>query len=216
MRTMFTGLVEAVGTLARRTPASGGARLSVACKFHDLVLGESVAVDGACLTVVHISSTGFDADASSETLTRTTLGSLAIGAPVNLERAMLAGGRFGGHMVSGHIDGEGRVLTLEPLGNAVRWRFRMPANLARFVAEKGSITISGISLTVNDVDADTFSVAIIPHTLANTSLRNLAIGSRVNLEVDLVARYLARMLDVDKASHSNSSLEHALQRAGYT
>jgi riboflavin synthase len=193
---VFTGLVEAKGVLAERAARGPGARIGVRCTLGEepLALGESVAVDGVCLTVQALRPDGFDADASAETLARTTLGRLRVGAEVNLERALRAGARMGGHLVSGHVDGVAGVRERRPLGEAFVLAFAMPRALAPFVAEKGSIAVNGVSLTVNGVTGDFFEVAIIPVTRDKTNLGALAAGDEVNLEVDLVARYVARFL----------------------
>ncbi|HXX66518.1 MAG TPA: riboflavin synthase, partial [Polyangiaceae bacterium] len=164
-------------------------------RFDDgpLELGESIAVDGACLSVDAIGSDGFEVDASGETLARTTLGQLRPGARVHLERALRVGDRLGGHFVSGHVDGLGRLVERRPLGEAVWMALRIPRELARFVAEKGSITIDGVSLTVNAVTGDLFEIVLIPHTLAKTKLGALQADDPVNVEVDLMARYAARL-----------------------
>jgi riboflavin synthase len=165
-------------------------------------LGESIAIDGVCLTVNEAVDGGFEADASFETLARTTLGRLPPGATVHIERSLRAGSPMGGHLVSGHVDGVGALVGRRPLGDAIVMAFHFPHELARFVAEKGSVTVDGVSLTVNTVSpggdrsADTFEVAIVPHTLAKTKLGALSPGDPVNLEVDLVARYVARILSV--------------------
>lgn len=218
---MFTGLIEECGSLGRSTPRGSGARLLVRSQLgrsEPFVMGESIAVDGVCLTVVAIHADGFEADASAETLSRTTLGGLSAGAPVNLERAMKLGGRMGGHIVSGHVDAVGSLLTREADSGSVKMSFRLPPQLAPFVAEKGSIAINGISLTVNGapVGADRFDVTIIPHTLQATSLGTLAAGAPVNLEVDLVARYVARLGEFKGAlENSDSDWLARLTRAGY-
>jgi riboflavin synthase len=219
---MFTGLVEDLGRLARRTAAGGGARLRVETtlgKAEPFSLGESIAVDGVCLTVVSIDvgAGAFEADASAETLARTSLGQLSESAPVNLERAMKLGGRMGGHLVTGHVDGVGALLAREPDSGSVRMTFRIPARLAPFVAEKGSIAVNGVSLTVNGVGPDRFDVTIIPHTLAVTSLGNLTATNPVNLEVDLVARYVARLVEVGGRAAAKNDAEwlERLSRAGY-
>jgi riboflavin synthase len=194
---MFTGLIEAVGRIAALEPRGGDLRLSVAVgalPFADVALGESIAVSGCCLTVVDFDDRHFSADVSNESLARTTLGGLAVGAAVNLERAMLPTTRFGGHLVSGHVDGVGRVEAIAADGRAQRWRFAAPAALLRYIAEKGSICVDGVSLTVNAVDAAAFEVALIPHTLAHTAFGESVVGQPVNLEVDLVARYVERLL----------------------
>jgi riboflavin synthase len=211
---MFTGLIQGVGTLVSRAPSAAGARAHFACPFDRLELGESVAVSGACLTVASISARGFEADLSPETLSRTTLGALSPGGRVNLERALAAGERLGGHLVTGHVDGTTRVLEVTRRGDSVFARFECSAELARYVAAKGSVALDGVSLTVNDVNARTFSVMLIPHTLAMTTLADLAVGSLLNLEVDLVARYVARFLETEDPSNREASLRAALARAG--
>ncbi|MBW8850684.1 MAG: riboflavin synthase [Xanthomonadales bacterium] len=194
---MFTGLIQAVGTLSHRESRSGDARLRIGVgglPFGDVALGESIAVNGVCLTVIEFDASSFGVDASTETLALTTLGGLAIGAPVNLERAMLPTDRLGGHLVSGHVDGVGRVLDVQPDARAQRWRFSAPAALSKYIATKGSICVDGVSLTVNAVDAAGFEVALIPHTVAHTAFSGTQVGDAVNLEVDLVARYVERLL----------------------
>ena len=201
---MFTGLVAATGVLAARELRGPGARLSLSSAFDDgpLSLGESIAVDGVCLSVDAITRTGFEADASAETLARTTLGRLPPGAVLHLERSLRAGSLMGGHLVTGHVDGVGALASRTPVGEAVAMVFRMPGELARFVAEKGSIAVDGVSLTVNGVGlrdaAHLFDVMIIPHTLAKTKLGALGPGDPVNLEVDLVARYVARLMSAER------------------
>jgi riboflavin synthase len=195
---MFTGLVEATGAVATRAPRGPGARLGIQTDLgrdarEPLALGESVAVDGVCLTVDALQPGGFEVDASGETLARTTLGGLAPGSRVHLERAMRPSDRLGGHIVTGHVDGVGSLAERRPEGESVWMSFAMPRELARFVAEKGSIAVDGVSLTVNAVGDDRFEVTIIPHTARTTKLGELAPGQRVNLEVDLVARYVARL-----------------------
>jgi riboflavin synthase len=193
---VFTGIITAVGHLAHREERGGDARLRIGVgglPFEDAQLGESVAVNGVCLTVVAFDAGHFEADASNETLALTTLGSLREGAPLNLERAMRPTDRLGGHMVSGHVDGVGRVLDVRDDARAQRWRFAMPPALAKYVAQKGSICVDGVSLTVNATGDDAFEVALVPHTVANTAFASTTVGDRVNLEVDLVARYLERL-----------------------
>ena len=221
---MFTGLVETQGKLYKlgaRKSADKGARLKVVCDFEDLALGESIAVDGVCLTVDRLLEGGFEADASSETLARTTLGGLPEGARVNLERALLPTTRLGGHLVSGHVDGVGELVSREPMGESERLTFLMPDELSRYVAEKGSMTVNGTSLTVNGVTASTFNVMVIPHTLSRTTLRDLRVKDAVNLEVDLIARYVARLLGKDDAGlppspgNNDARLQALLERKGY-
>ena len=193
---MFTGLIEDLGTLRQWRRESNKVQLTVATRIPmaELVLGESIAVNGICLTVVAFGGGTFTADVSPESLACTTLGELGPGDPVNLERALRLGDRLGGHLVSGHVDGVAVLLEKSQDGNAVRLRFRMAAELNRLVVEKGSITIDGISLTVNQVSEETFSLAIIPQTLAATNLHHRHPGSRVNIETDIIGKYVARLL----------------------
>jgi riboflavin synthase len=194
---MFTGLIEGVGALRARETRGGDARLTIAVgnlPFADVALGESIALNGVCLTVVAFDASSFEADASTETLALTTLGDLPLGAALNLERAMLPTDRLGGHLVSGHVDGVGRVEQITPDARAQRWRFSAPAGLLKYVALKGSICVDGVSLTVNAVDETGFEVALIPHTIEHTAFAQTRIGDAVNLEVDLVARYVERLL----------------------
>lgn len=199
---MFTGIVQGVGRLASREDRGGDARLRIVAgtlPFEDVLPGESIAVNGVCLTVVTFDETGFEADASTETLSLTTLGELPEDAPVNLERALRAGDRLGGHLVSGHVDGIGRVLEAWDDARAQRWRFTAPKPLMRYIAQKGSVCVDGVSLTVNAVADDSFEVALVPHTVANTAFAATRAGDAVNLEVDQVARYVERLLEEGKA-----------------
>jgi riboflavin synthase len=195
---VFTGLVEEKGTVGSRTGGAAGARIAVRCALGEkepLVLGESISVSGCCLSVVAMDGAGFEVDASAETLARTTLGELAVGSEVNLERAARLGDRMGGHLVTGHVDGVGTIVLCRPLGEAFEIVFRAPHELARFIAPKGSICVNGVSLTVNGVRGDELDVVVIPITAEVTTFGAAAVGQRVNLEVDLVARYVARILD---------------------
>jgi riboflavin synthase len=196
---MFTGLVETTGRVASVTPVDSGARLRVGASLGALAIGESVNVSGACLTVTVAAPDAFEADLTSETLERTTLGRLRVGSRVNLERALVAGARLGGHMVSGHVDGRARVISLTPEGEARLVKVECPPELSRYVAEKGSVSLDGVSLTVNDVSGNVFSLMLIPHTLAVTTLNELAVGTELNLEVDLVARYVERLTQGDRS-----------------
>lgn len=194
---MFTGIIEGVGAIASIEPRGGDVRLRVdagTLPFEDVRLGESIAVNGVCLTVVAFDARSFEADASNETLALTTLGRLAAGAAVNLERAMRPNDRLGGHLVSGHVDGVGAVVSVHEDARAQRWRFSAPPALLRYIAKKGSICVDGVSLTVNEVDADGFEVALVPHTVAHTAFASTRTGDEVNLEIDVVARYVERLL----------------------
>lgn len=216
---MFTGIIQAVGRIAAIEQKGGDARVRVDAGGLDMAevnTGDSIAVSGVCLTAVEHSVSDFVADVSGETLSRTTLGRLRPGDPVNLEKALTLGTPLGGHLVSGHVDGVGKVVSREPEGRSVRFRFEAPAALARYIAEKGSICVDGVSLTVNAVSGAQFTVNIVPHTLARTTLDNLRPGSEVNLEVDLLARYLERlMLGDDAASSGLSVTREFLARHGF-
>ncbi|WP_024870009.1 riboflavin synthase [Pseudoxanthomonas suwonensis] len=194
---MFTGIIEGVGRLAAREPRGGDVRFTFATgslPFANVRLGESIAVNGVCLTVIAFDAASFQADASTETLSLTTLGTLPEGAALNLERAMRPDDRLGGHLVSGHVDGIGKVLSVHEDARAQRWRFAAPATLLKYIAKKGSICVDGVSLTVNEVDNEGFEVALIPHTVAHTRFAETKVGEAVNLEIDLVARYVERLL----------------------
>lgn len=206
---MFTGIIEAVGSVAALTPSGGDVTLRIdsgALDLGDVKLGDSIATNGVCLTVVALPGNGFCADVSAETLSLTSLGQLRVGSPVNLEKALLAGARLGGHLVSGHVDGLGTVLRLAADARSTRIDIEAPRELARYIAHKGSITVDGISLTVNQVDGAVFSLNIVPHTQQWTNIGNWQPGTRVNLEVDVIARYLERLLLGDKAADGGSAL----------
>ena len=194
---MFTGIIQSVGQLQSMQPQGGDQRITVACgklPMTDVTLGDSIAVNGVCLTVIEFDEQSFQADVSNETLACTTLGQLTIGAPVNLEKALLPTTRLGGHLVSGHVDGVGEIVALASDGRSQRFTLRAPQELARYIATKGSICVEGISLTVNSVEGQEFGLNIVPHTLEETNLNNAEVGRSVNLEVDIIARYLERML----------------------
>ena len=194
---MFTGLVEDTGVIARADRRSDALVLAVRPKripLGELVIGESICHDGTCLTVTEIGRETYSVLAGAETLSRTTLGNLRVGKRVNLERALKLGDRLGGHWVTGHIDGTGELATRRDLGANLVLGVRATPALLRYIVEKGSIAIAGVSLTVNGVDAETFSVAIIPHTRDETTLGELAIGDRVNLEVDILAKHVEKLL----------------------
>ena len=212
---MFTGLVELKGTLARRTRRGPGYRLAITAEWSDLVLGESISVSGACLTVVSSDGRSFEADVSLETASKTTLGGLPLGSPVNLERALKVGDRLGGHIVAGHVDAVAELVRMAKAGEAQRLSVAYPTELARFIATKGSVTLDGVSLTVNAVTGDVLEVMVIPHTLAMTTLGDLKPGAAINIEVDTLARYAVRFLEVSNAGEPEASLKAALRRAGY-
>ncbi|MFC7332186.1 riboflavin synthase [Rhodocista pekingensis] len=193
---MFTGIITDVGHVAA-IERRGDTRFTIGTRFDtgSIDLGASIACNGCCLTVVELLPGAFRVDASGETLSKTTLGDWQVGTPVNLERALRLGDELGGHIVSGHVDGVAEVLSVVPEGDSTRWRFRVPDALARFIAPKGSVALDGVSLTVNEVDGPVFGVNIIPHTRAHTTFGTLRPGGRVNMEVDMLARYVARLAE---------------------
>ena len=200
---MFTGIIQAVGEVAAQEPRGGDVRLRIRTgklPLHDVAIGDSIAANGVCLTVTELPGDGYWADVSVETLSATTLGNLAVGDPVNLEKALTPASRLGGHIVSGHVDGVGEVVSLA--GDARSWRFvfRAPDALARYIAHKGSICVDGTSLTVNAVNGAEFDLNIIPQTMAETLFGAYRQGTPVNLEVDLIARYLERLVLGDRAA----------------
>lgn len=195
---MFTGIVTGIGTVRAITPIRGGAdmRLEITTPWHDhstLAIGASIACSGCCLTAVAIGADWFAVTASQETLSLTTLGSWKVGTRINLERALKLGDELGGHIVSGHVDGLGHVVSTTPDHGSMRWVFRIPSALARFIAQKGSVTIDGVSLTVNEAGPDSFGVNIIPHTAEVTTFGLLKPGDQTNIEIDTLARYVARL-----------------------
>lgn len=197
---MFTGIITALGTLREVLPIGGGhdMRLVIGTQPEFLKgaeLGCSIACSGICLTAVELHADSFAVDASAETLSRTTMGGWKAGGRINLERSLKLGDELGGHLVSGHVDAVGTVISAAPENASVRWRFRVPRDIARLVAVKGSVAIDGVSLTVNEVDDESFGVNIIPHTTAVTSFGTLQPGDGVNIEIDTLARYVARLLE---------------------
>jgi len=194
---MFTGIIQAVGHIARLEPRGGDVRLVVdtaALDMADVALGDSISVSGVCLTVIDFDATSFAADVSNETLAHTTLGKHKTGDTVNLEKALRLADRLGGHLVSGHVDGAGKVVSVVPDGRSLRWTFEVPSDIARYIAHKGSVCIDGTSLTVNEVNGNRFGVNLIPHTVEHTTFAARRPGDGVNIEVDVVARYIERLL----------------------
>jgi len=196
---MFTGIVTDVGRVASLARATGttDTRIAITTRvpLEDVVLGASIACSGCCLTVVEKTAGRFDVQVSAETLARTTLGAWTVGSPVNLERSLKLGDELGGHLVSGHVDGVATVVSRQPEAGSTRFVFELPAGFERLVATKGSIALDGVSLTVNEVEGTRFGVNIIPHTSENTTFADLKPGDRVNFEIDMLARYVARQLD---------------------
>ncbi len=201
---MFTGIVETTGKVTRIDRLSESVRLSIAAGrvSEDVALGDSIAVNGVCLTVVSIDAPELVFDAVYETLRRTTLGSLGVGDVVNLERAMIANGRFGGHIVQGHVDGVGRIASMRPVGNAWQVHVDVDSNLMRYIVEKGSICIDGISLTVADAGRSSFSVSVIPHTWENTTLSARRAGDSLNIECDIIGKYVERLMGFSTSTNA--------------
>ncbi len=215
---MFTGIVETTGRVTRIDRLSESVRLSIAAGrvSEDVALGDSIAVNGVCLTVVSIDAPELVFDAVYETLRRTTLGSLAVGDVVNLERAMIANGRFGGHIVQGHVDGVGRIASMRPVGNAWHVHVDVDSNLMRYIVEKGSICIDGISLTVADAGRSSFSVSVIPHTWDNTTLSARRAGDALNIECDIIGKYVERLMGFSTSTNTTSSVSmDMLVRTGF-
>ena len=205
---MFTGIIEAVGDIVAVQPSGGDLRLRIKTNdldLGDVALGDSIATNGVCLTVVELPGDGYWADVSVETLDYTTLRQWQVGMPVNLEKALTPQTRLGGHMVSGHVDGVGEVVSRHRDARSERFRIKAPAELAKYIAHKGSITVDGTSLTVNAVDGAEFELNIVPHTIERTVIGSYQAGSKVNLEVDVIARYLERLLLGDKAAEPSAS-----------
>ena len=200
---MFTGIIESIGKIAKMEKRGGDLRLHIVTgklDLSDVALGDSIAVNGVCLTAVVLPGDGFVADVSNETLSLTSLGQLSTGSPVNLEKALTMSTRLGGHLVSGHVDGLGEVIAKSEDARSIRFTVKAPDELAKYIAHKGSITVDGTSLTVNAVKGTEFELNIVPHTAQETIMSEYEVGRKLNLEVDLVARYLERLLLGDKAA----------------
>lgn len=199
---MFTGIITDLGKVEAVVPASEGDswfRISTSYDLSEVEIGASIACSGCCLTVVEKGENSFAVDVSGETLSKTNLGDWQVGHRVNLERSLKVGDELGGHLVYGHVDGVAEIVGSEPEGGSTRWRFRAPAELARFIAPKGSVALDGVSLTVNEVEGREFGVNIIPHTTAVTSFGSYQVGDRVNLEIDVLARYVARLREEESS-----------------
>ncbi len=216
---MFTGIIQAIGRVEALERRSGDVRITVSAptlEWGDVALGDSIATNGVCLTAVELPGQAFVADVSVETLDLTTVSKWKVGSQVNLEKALTPESRLGGHIVSGHVDGLGEVLIREMDARSERFKVRTPKALAKYIAHKGSITVDGISLTVNQVDGDVFDLNIVPHTLSHTVMGEYQAGTQVNLEVDVIARYLERLLMGEKAAEKNATISEAfLAENGY-
>ncbi len=221
-KTMFTGIIEAVGNIKAINLNANGARVEVSSgklDMSDVKLGDSIATNGICLTVVALTGQGYSADVSTETLSHTGFEHYQVGTKVNLEKAMLPTTRFGGHMVSGHVDGVGKILSITTVGNSIEYWVELPSSLAQYVAPKGSITIDGTSLTVNAVEDGRFRLTIVPHTTQQTIISDYQVGQTVNLEVDLIARYIERLLfcreQADHQSTQSGISKELLMKSGF-
>jgi riboflavin synthase len=217
---MFTGIIQAIGHLQLLEARGGDLRLSINSgdlDLQDVALGDSIATNGVCLTVIELTATGFKADVSRETMGLTTLHNLSLGSRVNLEKALTLNTRLGGHLVSGHVDGVGHVMERRDDARSIRFRVDAPQELARYIAHKGSICVDGVSLTVNGVDGARFELNLVPHTLQETIMDSYRVGTEVNLEVDLIARYLERLMLGDQAAKTTSSgiTETLLRERGF-
>jgi riboflavin synthase len=210
---MFTGIVAAVGKVTAIQRNEKDMTITVhagALDMHDVKLGDSISNNGVCLTVTRLTADSFDVDLSNETLKLSGFSAIQPGFLVNLEKAMQMNDRFGGHIVSGHVDGVGEITSISPLGNAIEYWIKAPASLAKYIAKKGSITVDGISLTTNDVDGANFKLTIIPHTISQTTMQDYKVGSKVNLEVDVIARYLERLMLGEHAATPNQKQQSTM------
>ena len=216
---MFTGIVEEVGKIKAISMGSSSAVLTIAAKkvLENTKLGDSIAVNGVCLTVTKLGTDYFTADVMAETIRRSSLGTLSNGSPVNLERAMAADGRFGGHIVSGHVDSMGTISGIKPEDNAIWYTIDADGKTLHYIVEKGSITIDGISLTVAYVDSECFKVSIIPHTRQETNLSSKGVGDKVNLECDIIGKYVEKLLTpVEETQEKKSNItEEFLRKYGF-
>lgn len=215
---MFTGIVEAVGIVDACKQSGGDMSLTIntgSLDMGDVVPGDSIAVNGVCLTAARLAGQRFSADVSAETLAHTTFGDFQVGQNVNLEKALTPSSRLGGHLVTGHVDGVGKVLERKSVGGSERFRIESPPDLSRYIARKGSICVDGTSLTVNSVDGHAFELNIVPHTLAHTIMDAYAPGARVNLEVDIIARYIERMLTGGESTTGGALTMETLRKNGF-
>jgi len=217
---MFTGIIQALGKVAQSETREGDIRLTINCDDLDLSsvqIGDSIAVNGTCLTAVELQGQSFVADVSLETMNKTSLGQLAIGSPVNLETALTLNTALGGHLVSGHVDGLATLVEMHADARSIRYSFEVDPDIQHYIAAKGSVTLDGTSLTVNGVDGNRFDVNIVPHTQQKTVFQYYQTGSRVNIEVDIIARYLERLLSGsnDGAAGKNQQLLKTLIKSGF-
>ena len=215
---MFTGIIQAIGHIQKMEQKDGDVRLTLNTADLELSesdLGDSIAVNGVCLTATEYTDNGFVADVSGETLEKTSLGFLRQGSPVNLEKALTLNTALGGHIVSGHVDGLGTLISQRNDGRSIRYEFSVPQEFAHYIAEKGSVTIDGTSLTVNHVEGNIFGINIVPHTRENTIFQNYEINTQVNIEVDIIARYLERLLTGQSSVQGDNTLLKTLSESGF-
>ena len=215
---MFTGIIESVGKIEKIEPRSGDLRLTIAVDkldMSDVALGDSIACNGVCLTAISFDQQHYTADVSGETIRLSTLADLVVGSPVNLEKALTPTTRLGGHLVSGHVDGIGEIQDIQKDSRSLRYRVKAPDELAHYIAKKGSICIDGVSLTVNEVNGSEFELNLVPHTLSETTMSGYQAGTMVNLEVDLLARYLERLLTGQKTTTETNITTSLLQQSGF-
>jgi riboflavin synthase len=215
---MFTGIIESIGTISKIEHRAGDARLTIEVgelDMSDVALGDSIACNGVCLTAIEFDQYRYTADVSGETLRLTTMANIQVGSAVNLEKALMPTYRLGGHLVSGHVDGIGEVLSVSKDSRSVQFNIKAPDEIAHYIAKKGSICVDGVSLTVNEVDGSTFQLNLVPHTLAETTAINYLAGTKVNLEVDLLARYLERLLTGQKMQSKANITTSLLQQSGF-
>ena len=217
---MFTGIIEAIGKVKHSEPRGGDIRLTIACSDLDLShtgLGDSIAVNGVCLTAVELHEQSFNADVSVETMSKTSLGQLAVGSPVNLETALTLNTALGGHLVSGHVDGLGTLVEMHTDARSIRYSFEVDPEIQHYIVAKGSVTIDGTSLTVNSIEGNRFDVNIVPHTQQKTVFQYYQTGSRVNIEVDIIARYLERLLQgrTDAGKVKDQQMLETLIKSGF-
>jgi len=216
---MFTGIIESVGELARIEKKTGDAELTIKVgklDMNDVSLGDSIACNGVCLTVVKFNKDTFVADVSGETLKLTTIGNLNVGSKINLEKALTPTTRLGGHLVSGHVDEVGEIVSIKNDSRSVQYKVEAPTELAHYIAKKGSICVDGVSLTVNEINDNIFELNLVPHTLSETTASDYKVGSKVNLEVDLLARYLERLLTGQKTSSESKITKNFLEDNGFS
>ncbi len=215
---MFTGIIESIGTIKKIEKQSGDAKLTISVgqlDMSDVALGDSIACNGVCLTAIKFDNDSYTADVSGETLRLTTLGELAIGSPVNLEKALTPTTRLGGHLVSGHVDGIGEIISIKKDSRSIQYQIKAPQEIAHYIAKKGSICVDGVSLTVNEILDNIFALNLVPHTLSETTASDYQVRTKVNLEVDLLARYLERLLTGQKVATESNLTTGFLKDSGF-